>query len=161
MDEQLERYFVETVRQKRRLMYHVALGLLHAEADAEDAVSAAVEASFRRLHRLRRREALPAYLVKSAINAARDELRRRKKAGLPEEALATVAAPQDGSPIAHYVSGLPEKYRLPVLLKFGEDMTETEIAQALNIPRGTVSSRISRALNLLREELRKEEAGHA
>lgn len=161
MDEQLERYFVETVRQKRRLMYHVALGLLHSEADAEDAVSQAVETTWRRLNRLRKQEALPAYLVKSVINAAKDELRRRKKAGLPEEALSTVAAPQAGSPITHYVSGLQEKYRIPVLLKFGEDMTETEIAAVLNIPRGTVSSRISRALNLLREEMRKEEAGHA
>lgn len=161
MEEQLERYFVETVRQKRRMMYHIALGLLRSDADAEDAVSQAVEAAWRHLPRLRHMEALPVYLVKSAINAAKDELRRRKKAGLSEDALDTVAAPQQGSPITHYVSSLPEKYRIPVLMKFGEDMTEKEIAAVLRLPRGTVSSRISRALTILREEIRKEEEGRA
>ena len=161
MKEDLERYFVETVRNTRHGMYRVALALLHSPADAEDAVSRAVEVAWRHLPRLRQLEALPAYLMKSAVNAAKDELRRRKKAGLPEEALSSVAAPDDGSPIAHYVSGLPEKHRIPVLLKFGENMTEKEIAITLGLPRGTVSSRISRALDMLRKEIKKEEAGHA
>ena len=58
------------------------------------------------------------------------------------------------------MSDLEEKYRLPLLLKFDEEMQEKEIAAILHIPRGTVSSRICRGLELLRKEMNREDAGH-
>ena len=56
-----ERHFLETVRENRDRMYRVAMGFLHAEADAEDAVSCAVVAAYTHLHRLRQPEALPGF----------------------------------------------------------------------------------------------------
>ncbi len=51
------------------------------------------------------------------------------------------------------VSGLPERYRLPVLLFYMEELKLSEIAQVLNIPEGTVKSRLFKAKKLLKKEL--------
>ena len=155
-----ERLFVETVREKRGAMWRVAFHILRSEADAEDAVSSAVEATWKRLDRLRDAGALPAYLMRSTVNAARDELRRRRHTAPLEPLEDRLEAPKAERGIADYVSGLAEKFRLPLLLKFDEELQEKEIARILRIPRGTVSSRISRGLEILRKEMQKEASGH-
>ncbi|MBQ9263946.1 MAG: sigma-70 family RNA polymerase sigma factor [Clostridia bacterium] len=161
MDEQRERFFIETVRARRQALWRVAYGLLHSAADAEDAVSCAVEATWKHLGRLRSLDALPAYLMRSTIHAAHDELRRRKNT-VPVELLENVlSAPREAQGIADYVWGMEEKYRLLLMLKFDEGLQEKEIAQILRIPRGTVSSRISRGLEMLRRDMKKEVSGHA
>ena len=159
MDDEKKRRFTETVQEKRALMYRVAYGITRSEADAEDAVSGAVETTWKHLERLRDPEALPIYLMKSTVNAARGILRKRKRTVPLETVENTLAADRQDAGIADMVAGLKEKYRLPLLLKYGEDLPEKEIAQLLHIPRGTVSSRVARGLALLRMEM-KEETGH-
>lgn len=159
VDESMEHLFVETVQVRRQAMYRVAYGILRSAADAEDAVSAAVEAVWRRLNSLRSADALPAYLMRATINTARSELRKRCRV-IPVEDVYDSAAPQDGD-VAGYISHMAEKYRLPLMLKFGEGMNEREIAAVLRLPRGTVSSRISRGLTMLRKDLTEEEWDHA
>ncbi|MCX7994325.1 MAG: RNA polymerase sigma factor [candidate division WOR-3 bacterium] len=51
---------------------------------------------------------------------------------------------------------LPEEYRVVLLLRVEEDMSYEEIGQALNIPRGTVMSRLARARQKLKELLEKD-----
>ena len=158
MNDSIGQLFIETVQARRQAMFRVAFSLLRSGADAEDAVSAAVESTWRHLPRIRTKEALPAYLMRSVINAAHDELRRRKRT-VPIEPLENVLeAPEPGRGIADYVAGMDEKYRLPLLLKYDEEMQEKEIAVILRIPRGTVSSRIARGLEMIRKDMKKEDA---
>lgn len=157
MRDDIGQLFIDAVREKRQAMWRVAYGILRSGADAEDAVSAAVESTWRHLPRVRTKEALPAYLMRSVINAAHDELRRRKRT-VPVEPLENVlAAPEADRGIADYVAEMDEKYRLPLLLKFDEEMQEKVIAAVLRLPRGTVSSRISRGLEMIRKDVKKEE----
>ena len=157
MRDDIGQLFIDAVREKRQAMWRVAYGILRSGADAEDAVSAAVESTWRHLPRVRTKEALPAYLMRSVINAAHDELRRRKRT-VPVEPLENVlAAPEADRGIADYVAEIDEKYRLPLLLKFDEEMQEKVIAAVLRLPRGTVSSRISRGLEMIRKDVKKEE----
>lgn len=51
--------------------------------------------------------------------------------------------------------GLPEEYRVPVIMRFYQGMTAREIAEALNAPIGTVLSRLFRANALLKDRLKK------
>ena len=159
LDELREQRFVAAVRERRQAMWRVARSMLHSDADAEDAVSAAVEAAWRHLVRLRSPDALPAYLMRCTVNAARDELRRRRHTVPLEPLEAVLEAPAADRGISGYLSHMDEKYRLPLLLKFDEELQEKEIALILHIPRGTVSSRISRGLEMLRRDMDKEEAG--
>ena len=156
-----EKIFLEAVRENRDRMFRIAMSLLHVPADAEDAVSAAVEATWKHLHGIRNPEALSSYLVRSAVNAAKDELRRRKRTVPMEIVEQTAAAENRDDPLFLYVCGLEDKYRLPLILRMQERMTEKEIAAALRIPRGTVSSRIRSALKILKEQMEKEDTDYA
>ena len=155
-----EKIFLDAIRENRDKMFRIAMCLLHVPADAEDAVSAAVESTWKHLHSIRNPEALSAYLVRSAINAARDELRHRKRTVSLESVEQTLAAEDRKDPLFEYICGLEEKLRLPLILRMQERMTEQEIASALRLPRGTVSSRIQRALKILKEQMTKEETVH-
>ena len=156
MNEAKERLFTETVREKRGMLLRLALSLLCSEADAEDAVSCGVESTWRRLYRIRDDKALLSCLTRSVIGAARYELGRRRRLMPPEPTEDTLEAPPEDRGIADRAAGLDEKYRLPILLRYGEDLGENEIAAILRVPRGTVSSRISRGLGMLGKETDRE-----
>lgn len=55
--------------------------------------------------------------------------------------------------VRHAVERLPEKYRLPVLLFYMEELKLSEIAGILGIPQGTVKSRLYKAKKVLKKEL--------
>ena len=108
MSEHTEQLFIDAVRTRRQAMWRVAYSLLRSEADAEDAVSVAVESVWKHLPRIRTEEALPAYLMRSVINAAHDELRRRKRT-VPIEPLENVLeAPEADRGIADYVARMDD-----------------------------------------------------
>ena len=51
------------------------------------------------------------------------------------------------------VAGLPEKWRMIVVLRYQEDLDPVEIAEVMKVPVGTVKSQLHRALAILREKL--------
>ena len=155
-----EQAFVNAVRERSHQLYRIAMSYLHAEQDAEDAVSAAIEAAWKNLNRIRSEDAIPAYLIRCTVNAAKAELRRKRRTEPIESWQETLMANEPEDRITDYLSGLREKDRLLLILKYQEDLREAEIASILRIPRGTVSSRINRLLKRLREELTKEESEH-
>ena len=162
MDEIKVQNFINEVRVRRHQMYRIALSLLHDPQDAEDAVSAAVEATWRNLPRLRTTDAIPAYLLHCTVNAARGEWRRkrRKPVCALEELQEEPEAENAGEPILHYLSGLKERDQLLLILKYQEELRDAEIGSILHMPRGTVSSRIGRLLKKLREEMEREEKSY-
>ena len=56
-----------------------------------------------------------------------------------------------------FMHELPEKYRLPVMMFYFEDMAVADIAKAVDLPEGTVISRLHRGRARLREELKDYE----
>ena len=151
-----ERHFLDTVRKNRDRMYRMAMSYLHTGADAEDAVSAAVEAAWTHFWKLRNPDALGPYLIRCVINASKNELRRRKRLVPLDSVQESLITDRTGDLLFEYICGLEDKYRIPLILKMQERMTEKEIAEVLRVPRGTVSTRISRALNELRKQMAKE-----
>jgi RNA polymerase sigma-70 factor (ECF subfamily) len=77
-----------------------------------------------------------------------------------EEILSELAAPapegtqQSRSELAAVVTVLPDEQREVLLMRFVDDMSLREIASALNIPLGTVKSRLHNALSTLRQDRR-------
>lgn len=157
--EDKERRFVRAVRERRGGMYRLALSMLRSAQDAEDAVSAAVEAAWEHLDRVRDVDALPSYLMRCTVNACRRALRRRKRE-TPVEDMAPLM-PQSGDPtmLWEYLGSLPERYRLPLILRYSENMSVQEVAGALGLTRSGASSRIQRGLRILKEQLNREVKG--
>ena len=156
MDRDKEQAFIDAVRDRRHQLYRIALGFLRSPQDAEDAVSDAVEATWKTLKHIRSEEAIPAYLIRCTINAAKGALRKRKQTEPLETYENTLAVGESGDPVTDYLSGMKEKDQLLLVLKFQENLRETDIASVLHIPRGTVSSRINTLLGRIREQMSKE-----
>jgi RNA polymerase sigma-70 factor (ECF subfamily) len=105
------------------------------------------------------------WLYRLVINACVDGARRDKSRALVGERtkLEAIAAPVSHehafarAQIAHSVqtavSALPAKFRLPILLRYFEDLSYEEMAKALNCSMGTVASRLSRGHRMLSEKL--------
>ena len=161
MSSRKEQAFISAVQDRSHQLYRIAMGYLHSAQDAEDAVSDAIESAWKNLKRIRSNDAIPAYLIRCTINSAKTELRRKRHTEPLEPYQESLAAHDPGNPISDYFSALQEKDQLLLILKYQENLREAEIASILHLPRGTVSSRLSRLLDRLREEMKKEESENA
>ena len=140
-----------------RLLLSVSYGLLRSWDLAADAAQSALLKGWRCRHRVKGAQSFKAWLVKIAVNESKNLLRRGFTAELDED---VADEPQDRElrlDVRQAVYALPEKYRLPVLLFYFEDMAVADIAQALDLPEGTVISRLHRGRARLREELKDYE----
>ncbi|MEF2967301.1 RNA polymerase sigma factor [Paenibacillus sp. M1] len=103
------------------------------------------------------------WLLKIASNECRKVLKRRKS-GLAKEKFAyLLAPPQHGNPVEEgydrkekedevniWLNRLPEKVRVVVVLRFVNELTLREIAEVIQVPEGTVKSRLNKGTKLLR-----------
>ncbi|MDO5377831.1 MAG: sigma factor-like helix-turn-helix DNA-binding protein, partial [Clostridia bacterium] len=65
--------------------------------------------------------------------------------------------PEERVPVWVYVAKLPPKYACVLQMVYGEGMSVEEIARLLRLPKGTVSSRVTRGRRMLKEQIEKEE----
>ena len=137
-----------------RLLLSVSYGVLHSWDLAADAAQNALLKGWRYRKSVKDAASFKAWLVKIAVNESKNLLRRGFPVELDEN---TADEPVDREmrlDVRRAVYDLPEKYRLPVLLFYFEDMSVADIAKALDIPQGTVISHLHRGRARLREELK-------
>jgi RNA polymerase sigma-70 factor (sigma-E family) len=129
---------------------------------AEDIAQEAFVRAFGRLTALRRPEAFGAYLRRSVINLTRkhwgrtaSENRYLSREG-PREMARSTELPDLATrdEVWAAMQRLPYEQRAALVLRFFEDLSERDAAAALGCPRGTVKSRVSRALETLRIEMK-------
>jgi RNA polymerase sigma-70 factor, ECF subfamily len=129
--------------------------------DALDATQEALIAVTRGIGRFDGRSAFTTWLYRVATNAALDELRRKRRrpqpaAELPDAGLApgriddTVAERLD---IDQALACIQEEYRVAVVLRDLGDLDYAAIAEILDVPVGTVRSRIARGRAALKASL--------
>jgi RNA polymerase sigma-70 factor (ECF subfamily) len=127
-----------------------------AEDIAQDAFLAAVDA----LERFDRRRPFGPWLHRIVINRAIDWGRRealRRNAGDPEEVPETAAPTESiGGELMPALAKLPPEQRAVVVLRHLLEYTPGEIARMLELPRGTVNSRLRRGLDQLRDLIEVE-----
>jgi RNA polymerase sigma-70 factor, ECF subfamily len=171
-----EAAFAEIVGRYRNSITNYLYRLLN---DYEEAVDLAQE-TFVRVYfaadRYHTGYAFSTYLYRIATNLAISELRRRKRRKLlsltglfqPDGEEETEFNPADENPlpdenllddeqsrqIARAIAALPEKYRLPIVLRDVEGKSYEEVAQIMGLGLGTTKSRISRARALLKDKLK-------
>ena len=153
--------FAQEVRELADTAFAVSYLILGNRADCEDAMSEAILRAFERRDKLKKRDSFRAWFLQILRREAYNVLRRRKKLTLVEE-LPEEAAPDADSAgrldLAAALAELTEDQRTALLLQ-QEGYALEEIAEALDVPVGTVKSRISRAKKTLRTLLEDEYNG--
>lgn len=130
--------------------------------DAQDAAQEAFVKAFRSLKAFRGDAAFSTWLHRIAVNAALDIVRRRPPAPDPLDVAVLMAAESVDRAVEQRevqrriqsaITGLPHEQRVAVILRDVQGLSYGEIAAVLQVPVGTVRSRLSRAREVLRHAL--------
>jgi RNA polymerase sigma-70 factor (sigma-E family) len=148
--------FREYVTARSRSLLRSAYLLTGNLADAEDLVQAALAKTYLAWDRIEDRSAIDGYVRRAMVNTHISWWRRRRLEEYPTDELPDLAvADQTGDSdladtLRRAVDRLPQRMRAAIVLRYFEDMTEAEVAEALGVSLGTVKSTVSRAVAKLR-----------
>jgi RNA polymerase sigma-70 factor, ECF subfamily len=158
--------YEELVRAYQGIAFRTAYVLAGSAADAEEAAQDAFVKAYRALWRFRAGAPFKPWLLRIVANEARN---RRRSAGRRTALALRAAQVPSGeaapSPEAALIDAERREQLIAALDRLGEsdreaiacryflDLSEAETAAALGLRRGTVKSRLSRALDRLRTEL--------
>ncbi len=138
-------------------MYHVACGLLHSDADRQDAMQQALLKAWEKRHSLRNEGFFKTWLIRILINECKNILRMQGRVR-PVETLPDETVPAYDMALRDLIDRLPEKQRLCVILHYMEGMPVQEVARALGVPEATVRGRLMQARKQLKLELTEDMA---
>lgn len=169
--------FDELVRRNQRRIYRLLLAMVRDPDLADTLAQECFLRAFEKRGSFRGESSAATWLVRIAVNLARDHAKNRRsrfwrwlvrdtEAESPAEAVpasapspeCALAARQEAAAVWAVVETLPPQQRAVFVLRFAEEMSLEEIARALDVNTGTVKSHLHRALSALRQELRKREA---
>lgn len=151
-------------------LYNMALKYSLKPYDAEDLVQETMYTAFRKFHQLRDRNKCKAWLfsiLRSHFLRDRRQFLRRPllddgtgylkhiKAEGAEDFAGALEKKMDQARVLRALDILPEKFRSVVVLYYMEEMTYQEISEFLDIPIGTVMSRLNRGKKQLKKSLLK------
>jgi RNA polymerase sigma-70 factor, ECF subfamily len=134
--------------------YRAAYLVVHDASAAEDIAQEAFLAAVRNLDRFDRRRPFGPWLHRIAVNRAIDWARAAKLRAEAEEQ--DVAAPERVEPderMMPALASLDPDHRAVIVLRYLLEYTPGEIADLLDLPRGTANSRLRRGLDKLKERL--------
>ena len=167
--------FDRVVQLYRPSVFRFALTCLRDRDDAESVTQDCFFKAFRYRGQFRGEAAVKTWLMQIAANLVRDMTRNRRfqfwkrtqTNGMRAQDLSDFLCSRDSSPEANTLRReqiaaiwtatreLSEKQRAVFLLRFVEDMNLLEIADVLGIKEGTVKAHLFRALNAVRDQMRR------
>ena len=152
--------FADYVAVRWAALYRTARLLTGQRDDAEDLVQNALITAYGRWQRIRGMDSRDAYVRKVLLNRYLSQQRTRKR----RAALSLLTAVPPGPPtdpdvgldLWRGIHALPPRQRAIVVLRYYEDLTETDTADVLGCSIGTVKSQCHRALATLKAALADE-----
>jgi RNA polymerase sigma factor (sigma-70 family) len=157
--------FAELVRRHAPMVWGVCRRILRHLQDAEDAFQATFLVLVRRAASILPREMVANWLygvanqtaLKARALAARRQAREKQMREMPEPAVTDQAGWRDLRDVLDQaLRGLPDKYRVALILCDLEGKTRKEAAQQLGWPEGTVAGRLANARSLLAKRLARQ-----
>ncbi len=165
--------YADIVNLYQHKLYQVCYRMLNNKQEAEDIAQEAFIRAYINLHTFDQKRKFSTWIYRIATNLCIDRIRKKKPdyyldaevAGtngldmysqiaaseqLPEEQLEQMELQER---IQYEISRLPEKYRSVIVLKYIEELSLQDISEILDMPLGTVKTRIHRGREALRKQL--------
>lgn len=165
--------YSDIVSSYQQSLYHVCYRILGNQQEAEDVAQEAFVRAYINLHTFDTKRKFSTWLYRIATNLCIDRLRKKKPdyyldadvpgteglnmysqiasgERLPEEEIERMELKDR---IHYEINRLPEKYRTVIILKYIEELPLQQISDILEIPLGTVKTRVHRGREALRKQL--------
>jgi RNA polymerase sigma-70 factor (ECF subfamily) len=158
--------FKELVRRYETRVAATVIGMLGKCPEAEDVGQETFIRFYKSLEKFRGESSLGTYLTRIAMNLSLNELRRRKRRAIiffhkpleevydVPDAKASHQAADDKELVHQAIQKLEQKFRSVIVLRLIDGYSTEETARILNVPVGTVLSRLARAQKKLKELLK-------
>lgn len=162
-----ERYEL-IIRKYNTTLYRTAKGILSDEHEIEDVMQEAYIKAYRQLGGFERRSTFKTWLTRILINECLMKKRTQGRTKVVPDQHVPILAEDKNTPekmvmnkelkqvLESAIARLPEKYRLVFLLREVELMSVAETTNALDISEGNVKARLSRAKEMLRNNIMAE-----
>jgi RNA polymerase sigma-70 factor (ECF subfamily) len=159
--------FVELMRRHERRVYNIAFRMLGRQEDAHDATQDAFLSCYRHLASFRGDSAFSTWIHRIAVNACNDLLRKRSPMLSLDDELGPEPPPSPdhadqaagATDVQRALMEVPPDFRVVLILHEVQDVPVEEIARALELPIGTVKSRLHRGRAALGRALVREPEG--
>ncbi|SHH38407.1 RNA polymerase sigma factor [Sporanaerobacter acetigenes] len=149
--------FLALIDQNRLNIYRVARGILKNEEDVKDAIQNTLMKAFQNIHTLEKDEYFKTWLIRILINECNEILRKNKRNISLDENIGDIGEKYtddyENMDLVRAINSLDEELRILITLFYFEDISVRDISEILNISKGTVKSRLSRARLKLRKIL--------
>jgi RNA polymerase sigma-70 factor (ECF subfamily) len=164
--------FSSLMERHERRVYNLCLRMTGDPDDASDATQDTFLTTYRRLSSFRGQAAFTTWLHRVAVNACYDLLRKRARAPLLANSEESEGAIERGKPapdhadeaagtidVARALAAVQEEFRAALVLHDVQDVSVQEVAAILDVPVGTVKSRLHRGRIALARALEPREPG--
>ena len=142
--------FIKEVRDAEAMLYHISKSILKNDSDCGDAVQETILKAYEKLSTLKKEKYFRTWITRILINECKGILRKRKNVIPYEEYMDNMKMTEEDRYSHLYMAILVTLYYL-------EGFSLKEISEALDIPEGTIKSRLSRAREFLKVQLSEEE----
>lgn len=165
--------FADIVSLYQHKLYQVCYRMLGNKQESEDIAQEAFVRAYTNLHTFDQKRKFSTWLYRIATNLCIDRIRKKKPDTyldaevtgtdgltmysqiatddqLPEETIVQLELQER---IQYEIGRLPDKYRSVIVLKYMEELSLQEISEILDMPLGTVKTRIHRGREALRKQL--------
>lgn len=151
--------FINNILESEQTLYRVSKSILGNDQDCEDAVNNAILKAYEKLNSLKEEQYFKTWLIRIVINEC-NSLRRKQLKFLSFEDVfknKKIDEKEDYNDLYIAIQSLPKKIKVPIVLYYIEGYSVDEIKEILDIPQGTVKSRLSRGRKLLKTKLENME----
>jgi len=140
--------FAGLIEANKAQLYRVAKGIVSQECDIEDAIQETILKAWRSLSSLKRDDLFKTWLIRILINECYIILRQRNKGMVLTQNLAEQSCETNADQkidVWHALKKLDVDHSTVLILYYFEDISSKDIARILEVPEGTVKSRLYRA----------------
>lgn len=142
--------FTELIQTYMKDMYKTAIAILMNDEDAADAIQETILTCWEKIGTLQHNNYFKTWLIRILINNCYDIRKAREKISPLEEFEEPSAEDSYNLELKEALSCLDEKYRIVMMLYYGEGYLIHEIAELLKIPKSTVQTRLDRGRKKLK-----------
>ena len=143
-------FLVQWIDGNKDKLYKISWSYLYNHADIEDVFQDTLIKVYENINTLKNPNYFESWYISILINECRKKLRHRKKEVL-KESIDYDEYYIDGYNFFQELNSIDEIYKEAIVLKYISGYTQEEIANILDIPLGTVKSRIYRGLKMLKK----------
>ncbi len=139
-----------------QVLYRVSYAQLSQSCDRDEAVQECLYKAWEKRNQLKDERHMQTWVIRILINECHN-IQKKRKRELPMDELPVHTAPPDANAVLHdALLTLDEKLRLPILLHYMEGFKISEVAKILDLPQGTVKTRMLRGRQELKALLNQE-----